>query len=149
MCYSVPHRDCRGSSGGGTRGDGLLGIFLLEGTAPSKADVRVCRPSSLASAQRHASTALRSASRGGSSSQYSRQLPNPQGASQFQAEWRMEVRGAAHCSEAAACDCRMLVAAELAGGHSGHSEVMTAEGKPGEEDPPWSRNNSCLSQPPP
>nr|KAF6410435.1 hypothetical protein HJG63_008991 [Rousettus aegyptiacus] len=47
-------RDCRGSSGGGTRGDSLLGIFLLEGTAPSKADVRVCRPSSLASAQRHA-----------------------------------------------------------------------------------------------
>lgn len=62
----------------------------------------------------------------------------------------MEVRGAAHCSEAAACDCRMPVAAELAGGYSGHSEVMTAEqAKPGEEDPPWSRNSSYLSQPPP
>lgn len=28
LCYSVPHRDCRGSSGGGTRGDGRSFMYL-------------------------------------------------------------------------------------------------------------------------
>lgn len=102
------------------------------------------------------STALSSVSMEECSSQYSKKTTSQPPRSQsvpgrvvHGSQRRMEVRGAEHCSEAAACDCRMSVAAELAGGHSaGHSEVMPAEWRPEEEDSP-SRSGSSgyLSQP--
>lgn len=43
-------------------------------------------------------------------------------------EWSMAGRGAAHCSVAAACDCSMSVAAELAEDTARPSEVKAAAG---------------------